>query len=83
MSHQDAIKGHWSLLVDRNIVYRDISENNMIITDPGMTDGYSGMLIDLDLAKEIWQPKRCAESDWKNGVHDNRSDACRRPYIPP
>ncbi|OJD26365.1 hypothetical protein ACJ73_02250 [Blastomyces percursus] len=33
--------------------HRDISENNIIITDPEITDGYSGMLIDLDLAKEL------------------------------
>ncbi|EEH21420.2 hypothetical protein PABG_03636 [Paracoccidioides brasiliensis Pb03] len=31
----------------------DISENNIIITDPEKADGHSGMLIDLDLAKEV------------------------------
>jgi serine/threonine protein kinase len=34
------------------ILHRDISENNIIITDPARADGFTGMLIDLDLAKE-------------------------------
>ncbi|SLM35077.1 serine threonine-protein kinase sgk2 [Lasallia pustulata] len=38
--------------MDGKILHRDISENNIIITDPGMADGFKGMLIDLDLAKE-------------------------------
>ncbi|EEQ91416.2 serine/threonine-protein kinase Sgk2 [Blastomyces dermatitidis ER-3] len=49
----DAIKAHQSLYLDGNILHRDISENNIIITDPGKADGHSGMLIDLDLAKEV------------------------------
>ena len=32
---------------------RDISENNIIVTDPGEAGGFAGMLIDLDLAKEL------------------------------
>ena len=47
----DAIKAHRSLLCDGGILHRDISENNIIITDPEQTDGFEGMLIDLDLAK--------------------------------
>lgn len=34
-------------------MHRDISENNIIITDPKEADGFKGMLIDEDLAKEI------------------------------
>jgi serine/threonine protein kinase len=34
-------------------LHRDISENNIIITDPKEADGFTGMLIDEDLAKEI------------------------------
>ena len=49
----DAIKAHRSLYIDGNILHRDISENNIIITDPKKTDGFTGMLIDLDLAIEI------------------------------
>jgi serine/threonine protein kinase len=34
-------------------LHRDISENNIFITDPKEADGFTGMLIDEDLAKEI------------------------------
>ncbi|EDN05787.1 predicted protein [Histoplasma mississippiense (nom. inval.)] len=50
---RDAIKAHRSLYLDGSILHRDISENNIIITDPEKADGHSGMLIDLDLAKEV------------------------------
>ncbi|KAI0108709.1 serine/threonine-protein kinase Sgk2 [Nemania sp. FL0031] len=52
-SLQDAIKAHQSLYTTGNILHRDISSNNIIITDPTTTttDGFRGMLIDLDLAK--------------------------------
>ncbi|EEH40544.2 hypothetical protein PAAG_08997 [Paracoccidioides lutzii Pb01] len=50
---RDAIKAHRFLSLDGNILHRDISENNIIITDPEKADGLSGMLIDLDLAKEV------------------------------
>ncbi|KAF2459673.1 hypothetical protein BDY21DRAFT_338901 [Lineolata rhizophorae] len=49
---RDAIKAHRSLYMKGNILHRDISENNIIITDPKRT-GVTGMLIDLDLAKEL------------------------------
>ncbi|KAI1825765.1 hypothetical protein F4861DRAFT_537785 [Xylaria intraflava] len=49
---RDAIKAHKSLYEVGRILHRDISENNIIITDPEKT-GFSGMLIDLDLAKEL------------------------------
>ncbi|TWU78747.1 hypothetical protein ED733_006618 [Metarhizium rileyi] len=48
----DAIKVHRSLYEDGKILHRDISENNIIITDPETANGFRGMLIDLDLAKE-------------------------------
>ncbi|EFR03242.1 FunK1 protein kinase [Nannizzia gypsea CBS 118893] len=53
MALRDAIKAHRSLYLDGNILHRDISENNIIITNPNEADGHSGMLIDLDLAKEV------------------------------
>ncbi|KKZ62396.1 hypothetical protein EMCG_03191 [[Emmonsia] crescens] len=53
MALRDAIKAHRSLYLDGNILHRDISDNNIIITDAGKADGHSGMLIDLDLAKEV------------------------------
>ncbi|KAH8751100.1 hypothetical protein F5883DRAFT_472292 [Diaporthe sp. PMI_573] len=49
---RDAIKAHRSLYLKGNILHRDISENNIIIADPQKT-GVIGMLIDLDLAKEL------------------------------
>jgi len=48
---RDAIKVHRSLFTDGKILHRDISENNIIITDPGKADGFKGMLIDLDLQR--------------------------------
>ncbi|OTB04962.1 hypothetical protein M426DRAFT_11051 [Hypoxylon sp. CI-4A] len=50
-SERDAIKAHRSLYVKGNILHRDISSNNIIITKPEMAGGFKGMLIDLDLAK--------------------------------
>ena len=50
---RDAIKAHRSLYLVGNILHRDISENNIIITDPKKADGFTGMLIVLDLAKEM------------------------------
>ena len=49
---RDAIKAHRSLYIDGKILHRDISENNIIITDSEKT-GRVGMLIDLDLAKKV------------------------------
>ncbi|KAI2627228.1 hypothetical protein GGS21DRAFT_493073 [Xylaria nigripes] len=54
-SPRDAIIVHRSLYLDGKILHRDISENNIIITDPTQADGFRGMLIDLDLAKEEGQ----------------------------
>ncbi|KAI0904635.1 serine/threonine-protein kinase Sgk2 [Ustulina deusta] len=50
-SMRDAIKAHQSLYTTGNILHRDISSNNIIITEPETADGFKGMLIDLDLAK--------------------------------
>ena len=53
MALRDAIKAHRSLYFDGNILHRDISENNIIITDPEEAGGFNGMLIDCDLSIEI------------------------------
>ncbi|KAH6725072.1 hypothetical protein BKA61DRAFT_42781 [Leptodontidium sp. MPI-SDFR-AT-0119] len=50
---RDAIRGHKSLLEDGKILHRDISENNIIITEAATKGDPKGMLIDLDLAKEL------------------------------
>ncbi len=50
---RDAIRGHRSLLEDGKILYRDVSKNNIIITELPAEDAPKGRLIDLDLAKEL------------------------------
>lgn len=50
-SKRDAIIAHRSLYVKGKILHRDISSNNIIITNPATANGFKGMLIDLDLAK--------------------------------
>ncbi|KAG9242164.1 hypothetical protein BJ878DRAFT_536067 [Calycina marina] len=50
---RDAIRGHRSLLEDGKILHRDVSENNIIITELLAEDAPKGRLIDLDLAKEL------------------------------
>ena len=50
---RDVIKVQRSLYTDGKILHRDISENNIIITDPKKADGFTGMMIDEDLAKEL------------------------------
>ncbi|VDB85787.1 Bgt-50223 [Blumeria graminis f. sp. tritici] len=47
---RDAIKGHQSLYMDTKILHRDISTNNIILTNPKRNNGCPGMPIDLDLA---------------------------------
>ena len=50
---RDAIKGHQSLYQNANILHRDVSKNNIIIADAENDGDPKGMLIDLDLAKEL------------------------------
>ncbi|SZF02676.1 unnamed protein product [Blumeria hordei] len=47
---RDAILAHRSLFMDTRILHRDVSINNIILTDPAVNDGLYGLLIDLDLA---------------------------------
>ncbi|KUJ06217.1 uncharacterized protein LY89DRAFT_603676, partial [Mollisia scopiformis] len=56
---RDAIQGYRLLLEDGKILYRDVFENNIIITELLAEDAPKGRLIDLDLAKELdgIQPK--------------------------
>ncbi|KAI9782029.1 MAG: hypothetical protein M1816_002017, partial [Peltula sp. TS41687] len=49
----DTVRALRSLYQDGNILHRDISENNHIITDAKRPGEPIGMLIDLDLAKEF------------------------------
>jgi hypothetical protein len=50
---RNAIQGYKLLLKDRKILYRDVSENIIIITELPAEDALKGRLIDLDLAKEL------------------------------
>jgi hypothetical protein len=50
---RDAIRGHRSLVKDGKILHRDVSENNIIITELPAEGAPKGRLIDLDLAKEL------------------------------
>ncbi|KAI9799669.1 MAG: hypothetical protein M1825_004404 [Sarcosagium campestre] len=50
---RDAIQGQKSLLEHGRILHRDISENNIIITERPNKQAPKGRLIDLDLAKEL------------------------------
>lgn len=48
-----AVVGHESLLEHGKILHRDVSENNIIITEHASEGDLKGRLIDLDLAKEL------------------------------
>jgi len=50
---RDVVKAHRSLYRDGKILHRDISVNNIIITDAVHEGDPKGMLIDLDLAKDL------------------------------
>jgi hypothetical protein len=50
---RDAIKAHRSLYIQGKSLHRDISENNIIITDPKKAGGFTRMLIDLELVKKV------------------------------
>ena len=53
LAFRDAIKAHRDLLMKGKILHRDVSQNNIIVTDPNQNDGSTGMLIDLDLATVV------------------------------
>ncbi|KAI1932670.1 hypothetical protein LOZ65_000659 [Ophidiomyces ophidiicola] len=58
---RDAIKAHRNLYSQCNILHRDISENNIIITDYKKT-GFAGMLIDMDLSLDLSNSRTLAPS---------------------
>jgi serine/threonine protein kinase len=52
-AYRNFIKAYRSLYYDGKILHRDILENNIIVTDAKGKGDPRGMLIDLDLAKEL------------------------------
>ncbi|VCU39128.1 Bgt-51261 [Blumeria graminis f. sp. tritici] len=58
---RDAIKCHQSLYMETKILHRNISTNNIILTDPQQNNGCHGVLIDLDLAI-LLTDDNCSES---------------------
>ncbi|CAD6501077.1 BgTH12-06776 [Blumeria graminis f. sp. triticale] len=65
---RDAIKGHRSLFLDARILHRDVSVNNIILTDPKTNDDCCGVLIDLDLAMSLDDPNAAASSHILTGT---------------
>ncbi|CCU83175.1 serine/threonine-protein kinase Sgk2, partial [Blumeria hordei DH14] len=47
---RDAIKAHWSLMMKAKILHRDISANNIIMTEVQAHESWKGYIIDVDLA---------------------------------
>jgi hypothetical protein len=69
---RDFIKAHRSLYYDGKILHRDISENNIIVTDAEGEGDPRGILINLDLAKELNSGPSGKTPDRNHGVHDHR-----------
>lgn len=63
---RDAIRAHRSLFLGRKTLHRDVSLNNIILTDPTQNGGYSGMLIDLDLAVLVDEAGKNETSEERN-----------------
>ncbi|CCU79831.1 serine/threonine-protein kinase Sgk2 [Blumeria hordei DH14] len=65
---RDAIKGHKLLFMNSKILYRDISTNNILLTDPKLNDGCCGVLIDLDLAISLSDENYSADAKLLTGT---------------
>lgn len=66
LAFRDAIKEHRELCLGRKTLHRDVSLNNIILTDPKQNSGRSGMLIDLDLAVLVGEDGRNETSEERN-----------------
>jgi serine/threonine protein kinase len=63
IEHLFPFTGHRNLLLDRNILHRDISLGNIMFDADG-DSGNTGRLIDLDMAKVItFPPAKMTEGD--------------------
>ncbi len=61
---------------------RDISENNIIVTDRRKANRFAGMLIDLDLAKELSSGQAAYDIARAQCSHGDRSTTWYFSYIP-
>ncbi|KAJ7207117.1 hypothetical protein GGX14DRAFT_698273 [Mycena pura] len=50
---RDIVCGHRAVLLEKKILHRDISINNLLLTPNGGTDAGDGVLIDFDMAKKV------------------------------
>ncbi|KAG6231573.1 hypothetical protein E4U34_003808 [Claviceps purpurea] len=86
-SLRDAIRAHRSLYVEGNILHRDISAHNIIITDHTEPDtgGFKGMLIDLDVACIAGRERGewSTISDRHNTIYGGGGTAEDRSYLSP
>jgi hypothetical protein len=68
---RDAIAGHRHMYTKHRILHRDVSVNNIIITNPTTSDGTStiGVLIDFDLAIDTTR-ENCSGASHRTGTFD-------------
>ncbi|RXW24320.1 hypothetical protein EST38_g1512 [Candolleomyces aberdarensis] len=76
---RDAIAGHKALL-DRDIIHRDISPNNILLGQPDAEAGERGVLIDLDIASRTNAPFTLIRADFNMGTRMFQSLMVLRTY---
>ncbi|RXW13099.1 hypothetical protein EST38_g12754 [Candolleomyces aberdarensis] len=76
---RDAIAAHKALL-DRNIIHRDISLNNILLGLEDANEGSRGVLIDLDLALKSFGPLSEIPVDFRTGTRTFQSLMVLRSY---
>ncbi|KAF5340940.1 hypothetical protein D9611_006016 [Ephemerocybe angulata] len=69
---RDAIAAHRKL-VERGIIHRDISTQNVLLGHPGAPEGLQGILIDLDMAMRAESGMSLDEIDPKTGTRTYQS----------
>ncbi|KAH6904387.1 hypothetical protein BKA70DRAFT_1507805 [Coprinopsis sp. MPI-PUGE-AT-0042] len=64
---KDAIRGHRALL-HRKVLHRDVSINNILLGKPNASEGWRGVLIDLDMAIMIDRDPKSIAADIRTGT---------------
>ncbi|KDQ08175.1 hypothetical protein BOTBODRAFT_119008, partial [Botryobasidium botryosum FD-172 SS1] len=75
VAFRDAVQGHRNLLIECQILHRDISIHNIMFHSTG-GEGNTGRVIDLDLAADVerlWRGGGRTEGDVRIGTHGYRS----------